>query len=111
MQSKKQLILCVWNLLNNETDKDHPLTQTELAKRISGEKFSCDRKTVCRNIKFLKDMGYPIIKTKQGFYMDKAFSIEDIVFVKSAILSAEGKSEEEKQKLAASVENVLTKAL
>jgi len=50
MQHKKQLILCVLNLLNNETDINNPITQTELAKIISDETFSCDRKTVCRNI-------------------------------------------------------------
>ncbi len=109
MQSKKQLILCVLNLLNNETDKDNPLTQIELAKRISGEKFSCDRKTVCRNIKFLKEMGYPIKKTNRGFYMDKTFSKADIAFVKLAILSAEGKSKVEKQKLAESIAYILAK--
>ncbi len=109
MPSKKQLILCVWNLLNNETDKNNPLTQVELVKRISGEKYSCDRKTVCRNIKFLQEMGYPIKKTNQGFYMEKTFSLEDIAFIKTAILFADGKSEEEKLKLASSVVNVLTK--
>ncbi len=111
MQSKKQLILLVLNELSINSDKNNPLTQTQIAKNLSGEKFTCDRKTVCRNIKFLMDMGYPIIKTKQGFYMDKRFSKEDIAFVKSAILSAESKSEEEKQKLAISVVTVLTKAL
>ncbi len=111
MQSKKQLILLVLNELSINSDKNTPLTQTQIAENLSGKLFTCDRKTVCRNIKFLKDMGYPIIKTNHGFYMDKTFSKEDIAFVKSAILYAEGKSDEEKQKLATSVVTVLTKAL
>ena len=109
MQPKKQLILLVLNELNANTDENHPLTQTQIAKNLSGEKYTCDRKTVCRNIKFLKDMGYPIKKSKRGFYFDKVFSAEDIAFVKEAIFSAEGKSDSEKNEIARKVVDILTK--
>ena len=56
MQPKKQLILLVLNELNINSDKEHPLTQIQIAENLSGEQFTCDRKTVCRNIKFLKDI-------------------------------------------------------
>ena len=49
MQSKKQLILLILNELNVNSDEKHPLTQTQIAKNLSGKKFTCDRKTVCRN--------------------------------------------------------------
>ena len=109
MQSKKQLILLVLNELNANSDEKHPLTQIQIAENISGRKYTCDRKTVCRNIKFLQEMGYPIKKTKRGFYLDKVFSIEDIAFVKSAIFIADGKSEQEKDELARKVVDVLAK--
>ena len=109
MQSKKQLILWVLNVLNNESDENTPITQTKIADIIS-DMYPCDRKTVCRNIKFLKEMGYPIIKTTKGFYMDnKAFSVSEIEIVKSAILSADGASDEDKETLAARVVEALTK--
>ena len=69
MQSKKQLILWVLNLLNNESDERHPITQTKMAEIIS-LRYPCDRKTVCRNLKFLQEMGYPIKKTKNGLRID-----------------------------------------
>ena len=109
MQSKKQLILLILNELNTNSDENHPLTQTQIAKNLSGEKFTCDRKTVCRNIKFLQDMGYPIKKSRSGFYFDKVFSLEDVAFVKSAIISTDGRSECEKTELAKRVEYILTK--
>ena len=62
MKSKKQLILLVLNELNANSDENTPLTQSQIARNISGEKFVCDRKTVCRNIKFLQEMGYRIKK-------------------------------------------------
>ena len=109
MQSKKQLILLVLNELNVNSSETNPLTQSQIAEKISGEKFTCDRKTVCRNIKYLKDMGYPIKKTKKGFYFDRSISVGDIAFVRSAILSADGKSDEEKEELAKKVVDILTK--
>jgi len=109
MQSKKQLILLVLNELNVNSDERHPLTQTQIAKNLSGENYTCDRKTVCRNIKFLQEMGYPIKKSKRGFYFDKVFSVEDITFVKEAILSANGRSEREKEEIVKKVADVLTK--
>ena len=72
-------------MLETHSDKNHPLTQVEITKTISS-KFPCDRKTVGRNIKFLKNMGYPIIKTPTGFYMDnQLFSREEIDFVLDAV--------------------------
>ncbi len=108
MQSKKQLILWVLNLLNNETDEKHPITQVELSTIIA-KKYPCDRKMVCRNIKFLQEMGYPIKKTVKGFYMDKDFSLDDIDFVKMAILSATGKTDNEKNEIAKKVVDSLNK--
>ena len=109
MQPKKQLILMVLNELNINTDEKHPLTQTQIAKNLSGEKYTCDRKTVCRNVKFLKEMGYPIKKSSKGFYLDKTVSVDDVAFVKEAILSCEGKSESEKVELATKVAEILRK--
>lgn len=108
MQSKKQLILWVLNVLNSESDEKHPMTQTKIAEIISAL-YPCDRKTVSRNIKFLKDMGYPIKKTQKGFFMDrKRFSLEEVLFVKAAIAAASGKEESEKKALAERVADVLT---
>ena len=85
MNTKKQLIVLVLRMLETHSDKNHPLTQVEITKTISS-KFPCDRKTVGRNIKFLKNMGYPIIKTPTGFYMDnQLFSREEIDFILDAV--------------------------
>ena len=112
MESKKQLILLILNELNVNSDEKHPLTQSEIARNISGEKYVCDRKTVCRNIKFLMDMGYPLRKKEKnkGFYMDnKLFTVEDIRFISSAIMNAEEKSEAERSELAERATYILTK--
>ena len=100
MEKKKHLILLVLKLLETETDANHPMTQTEIAKTIS-EVYPCDRKTVGRNIQILREIGYSIVKTSTGFYLDKkAFTVDELEFVKAAILCADGKSDDEKKVLA-----------
>ena len=107
MTMKKQLILWVLNVLNNESDEKHPMTQTKIAEIIS-DVYPCDRKTVSRNIRDLKEMGYPIVKTGKGFYIErKAFSLDEIAFIKDAVMSAEGKSEDEKTALATRLSDTL----
>lgn len=109
MRTKKQLILLILKLLESNTDERHPITQTEIANIISSVQ-PCDRKTVSRNIKFLKEAGYPIIKTTKGFYMDnKVFTKEEVDFVRLAIINSENKSEEEKESLANEVVQCMTK--
>lgn len=109
MQRKKQLILLILNELNANSDRDNPLTQTRIARNLSGESFTCDRKTVCRNIRYLQEMGYPIQKTSKGFYLDKEFSLSDIAFIKGAVLAGEGKSENEKELLSEKLVSILSK--
>ena len=109
MQSKKQLILWILNVLNNESDENNPITQTKIADIIS-KLYPCDRKTVSRNIKFLQKMGYPIKKVSKGFYMErKVFSVAEVNFIKAAIMESTGKDETEKAALAEKVSNILSK--
>ena len=93
MNSKKHLIVLVLRMLETHSDKDHPLTQVEITKAISAG-FPCDRKTVGRNIKFLKELNFPIVKTSKGFYMDnQTFSQNEIDLIIRAVKSYENISD------------------
>lgn len=111
MPAKKQMILWVLNILNHESDESRPITQTKIANIISAV-YPCDRKTVCRNIKFLQEMGYPIKKTTKGFYIaGKVFSVDEVAFVEASIRAADNKSDEEKNEIAEKVVSVLSKMI
>lgn len=86
---KKYLIVLILRILETHSDEKNPLTQIKIAEEIS-EKYPCDRKTVGRNIRFLQEIGYPIVKTSRGFYMDnQQFSHEEVAFVLSAVKNAD----------------------
>ena len=92
MENKKYLIVLILRVLETETDEMHPITQVKLAEIIS-KVYNCDRKTVGRNIKFLTKIGYPIVKTPKGFYMDnKQFSRAEIDFIVNLVKNSENAS-------------------
>lgn len=106
---KKQNILLVLKILENNTDKSHLMTQTEIAELISC-KYPCDRKTVGRNIAFLKDVGYPIVKTSHGFYLDnKRFTVNERDIIISAIREYSAATEELKSDVLERLTTILDK--
>lgn len=109
MREKKYLILLVLKILENESDENHPLTQSKIAQEIS-DIFPCDRKTVGRNIRFLMKVGYPIKKTSKGFYLDgKKFAVEEIDFILDAVRAATWKNETEKDAIIRRLSDILVK--
>ncbi len=65
MATKKPIILLLLKILETKTDKNHAMTQGQIADEIS-QIYPCDRKTVCRNIQFLIEIvgGAGIYKEK-----------------------------------------------
>lgn len=109
MPGKKYLIILILKILETNTDREQPLTQIKIAQQVS-EVYPCDRKTVGRNIAFLREIGYPIVKTPRGFYMSgKQFTVEETQFIMQAVREATGKSEEEKAQLLTRLEKLLCK--
>ncbi|MBE5733213.1 MAG: hypothetical protein E7353_09345 [Clostridiales bacterium] len=111
MERKKYLILLILKILESNTDEKHPMKQKEVVDMISSA-MPCDRKTVARNIKFLQEVGYPIEKCKQGYYVkQRRFSLTEIDFIKNAINSAPQASGVDKDKLLNKLTNALIKML
>ena len=109
INTKKYLIVLVLRILETNSDEFNPLTQTTIAKLIS-EVYPCDRKTVGRNIKFLNNLGYPIVKTTKGFYMDnKTFSFEELKYIEDAIRNFNTNSPTDKDVLINKLMNLLRK--
>ena len=71
--AKKTIIVHILRVLYCYTSIYYPATQTHIANYLNDIDIPCDRKTVGRNIKYLIDMGLPIIKSKgfkRGYYYD-----------------------------------------
>lgn len=71
--AKKTIIVHILRILYCFTSFEYPVTQTHIANYLKDIDIPCDRKTVGRNIKYLIDMGLPIMLSngvKRGYYYD-----------------------------------------
>ena len=80
--AKKVIIVYILNVLRLTT-KDRPINQTVICDYLNEIGIPCDRKTVGRNVEYLKEMGYPIVKVPNvGMYFDHdAFSRDERNFI------------------------------
>ena len=70
--AKKTIILYVLKMLIKGSSRTNPITQTSMARVLNSMDIPCDRKTIGRNIDYLIEFGYPIVKLKGGgCYIDK----------------------------------------
>lgn len=70
--AKKSSILYVLNIIKLYSSEEHPVSQSAICNFLNEINIPCDRKTVGRNIEYLQQFGYPIVKVPgKGFYIDK----------------------------------------
>lgn len=90
-QEKKKSTLCVLNVLQEQTDKDHYLTQQEIADKVE-EKYGLrlDRKAVSKAIRLLEDFNYDICSKSRGGYalIDRGFDETQIKYLIDSIYSS-----------------------
>ena len=88
---KKSSLLFVAKILTKYTDKNHPLTYVDIARKLREEyDAELERKTIARNIEILMDNGYDIIKNgNNGVYLGaRDFEDGELVFLIDAIYSS-----------------------
>ena len=75
--AKKVIIVYILNVLRLTT-KDRPINQTVICDYLNEIGIPCDRKTVGRNVEYLREMGYPIVKVPNvGMYFDHENFVAD----------------------------------
>ncbi len=64
--AKKTIILYILKMLKDGSSKDKPITLTNMTKVLNSMDIPCDRKTVGRNVEYLIEFGYPIVRLARG---------------------------------------------
>ena len=88
LEPKKLALLRILQILEDETDKEHPYTQAQIIKRLA-EKYNItvERKAVGRNLSLLKEAGFGIENTKAGsFFDDRTFEESELRLLVDSIL-------------------------
>ncbi len=70
--AKKAIILYVLNIIKRYSSEENPISQTAICLYLNDIGVPCDRKTVGRNVAYLREFGYPIKKIAgKGYFLDK----------------------------------------
>ena len=96
-------LLKIWEILRQETDKDHTLTTSDLLERLETIGIKCDRRTLYADIKALNDNGYKvncIRRMANEYYVEKReFSLAEIHILMDAVQAATFITEEKTAQL------------
>ena len=89
----KMKMLALWEMLQQETDQEHPITTNEICDRLAARDIPCERKSVAVDIALLNKCGYEVMQTKvgkqNGYYVeDRSFSIAEIKILMDAVQAA-----------------------
>ena len=91
-------LLKLWEILQQETDKDHTLSTSELLLRLKNIGIVCDRRTLYADIKALNENGYEIKCVRRianEYYVEKReFSLAEIQILMNAVQAASFISED-----------------
>jgi predicted DNA-binding transcriptional regulator YafY len=107
---RKIKILKLLELLQQNTDEQHPMTTNTIAANLAQMDIPCDRRTISQDIATLNDLGYEILSTmvghEKGYYVeDRSFSLPELKILMDAVHASsfitEKKSAELIEKLAA----------
>lgn len=89
--NKKLILLYVLEVLKEYSDETHPLTQQDIISKIENHYgMTCERKAIGRNIDYLIDFGYEIVKQgNSGCYLlSRDFESSELTFLIDAVFNS-----------------------
>ena len=90
---QKIKLLKLMELLRRDTDEDHPITTSEICRRLGEMGISCERRTVGKDMKLLREQGYEIMSELSGhensyWIADRSFSLPELKILMDAVQAA-----------------------
>ena len=88
----KTKLLHLLDILNTQTDEDHPLDAAALIAELEKRGVSAERKSIYRDLEVLRDFGFDIILTRSkpvGYFLaERKLQLAEIRLLMDAVLSA-----------------------
>ena len=90
---QKIKLLKLMELLQQETDENHPITTSEICRRLGEMGISCERRTVGKDMKLLRQQGYEIMSELKGhensyWIADRSFELPELKILMDAVQAA-----------------------
>ena len=87
-------LLKILEILQRDSDEEHPLSTYDICDKLEEMQIECDRKVLAKDIQLLIDNGYDIVQNKQRgfattyFIGDRSFSVPEIRILMDATQAA-----------------------
>ncbi|MDD4474215.1 MAG: WYL domain-containing protein [Eubacteriales bacterium] len=92
MTPQKSRLLFLLELLNRETDEEHPITILDIIERLNAERFTANRHTVAGDLNTLMAHGIDVVcnKSRQNQYFigDRNFELPELMLLVDAVQAA-----------------------
>jgi len=90
---QKIKLLKLMELLRQETDENHPITTSGICRRLGEMGISCERRTVGKDIKVLRQQGFEIMSELSGhensyWISDRSFELPELKILMDAVQAA-----------------------
>ncbi len=109
-ENQKQKLLHLYDILQQKTDEDHPLTTTQLIAELAAKGVAVERKTIYTDLQCLKDYGADIIMVKTnttGYYLgQRAFQLPELKLLADAVSSSKAITEKKSRELIKKIEGL-----
>ncbi len=89
-EPKKSALIRILQILETYSDSNHPVTHKEIEKKLDTDfNIFVERKAIGRNITLLQDVGYDIVTTKKGSYLNsRLFEDSELKLLVDGVLSS-----------------------
>lgn len=89
-EPKKLALIRIWQILRENSDYDHPMTQEEIAARLERDYgIVIERKAIGRNLSLLKEAGIDIGSRRAGSYLEcREFEDSELHMLIDGVLSS-----------------------
>lgn len=89
-EPKKAALIRMMQILEKESDVDHPLTQDDIIRKLELDYgIALERKAVSRNLKILEEAGFDILSDRRGSYLcSRTFDDNELRLIIDSILAS-----------------------
>lgn len=85
-------LLKIWEILNQETDEEHPMSSVVLLAKLKEWGISLNRKTLYNDINILNQCGYEVLcnrsRNNEYYVMDRKFDVPEVKILMDAVKAA-----------------------
>ncbi len=99
--NQKKKLFCILELLERESDEEHPVSTERIIESLAANDISAERKSIYDDMQALQELGYDVISCgRKGYYLGaREFELAELKLLVDAVQSSKFLSEKKSHEL------------